>query len=283
MSTYDLRGKTVLITGAARGIGAEAARQLHARGANLALVGLEPDLLAERVAELGDRAAWFEADVTEPSSLEAAVAGTVERFGGIDVLIANAGIAPNGPVSTIDPEAFERTVEVNFLGVWRTVRAALPHVTERGGYILLIASMAAAVHRPLMAPYAASKAAVEAFGNALRQEVAHTGTRVGVAYFSFIQTDMVSASLSHGSAKLMQERVGGAFVRPIPVARAGEVIVAGVERRSRIVYAPRWVLPMLMGRTLIQPLLERQARSKGVDEAVRLAETEQTELTTPQR
>jgi short-subunit dehydrogenase len=143
--------------------------------------------------------------------------------------------------------------------------------------------MAAAVHRPLMAPYAASKAAVEAFGNALRQEVAHTGTRVGVAYFSFIQTDMVSASLSHGSAKLMQERVGGAFVRPIPVARAGEVIVAGVERRSRIVYAPRWVLPMLMGRTLIQPLLERQARSKGVDEAVRLAETEQTELTTPQR
>ena len=88
-----MRGKTVFITGAARGIGAESAERLHARGANVALVGLEPERLRQNAERLGERAAWFEADVTDLEALEAAVAGTVERFGGIDVAIANAGIS----------------------------------------------------------------------------------------------------------------------------------------------------------------------------------------------
>src|ERR687886_2533232 len=102
---YDLRGRTVLITGPARGIGAEAARQLAARGARLALVGLEPERLAALAAELGGGTAWFECDVTDQAALERAAAGTVAALGGIDVVVASAGVASNGTVAVTPVEA----------------------------------------------------------------------------------------------------------------------------------------------------------------------------------
>ncbi|HYN52055.1 MAG TPA: SDR family NAD(P)-dependent oxidoreductase, partial [Thermoleophilaceae bacterium] len=92
----DLRGKTVFITGAARGIGAESARRLAARGANVALAGLEPEELERVARQCGTNAEWFECDVTDWDALERAVEGTVERFGGLDVVMANAGIATGG-------------------------------------------------------------------------------------------------------------------------------------------------------------------------------------------
>ena len=145
---WSARGRTVLITGAARGIGAESARRLATRGANVSLVGLEPDELQRVGGQCGAGAACFDADVTDWDALERAVEGTVERFGGIDAVVANAGIGPVGTVRSTDPAAFERTIEVNLLGVWRTVRSCLPHVIERQGYVLVVASLAAAVHSP---------------------------------------------------------------------------------------------------------------------------------------
>jgi NAD(P)-dependent dehydrogenase (short-subunit alcohol dehydrogenase family) len=270
---YDVGGKVVLITGAARGIGAEAARQLYAKGAEISLVGIEPELLEQRAQELGPRAASFEADVTDTEALRRAVDATVERFGGIDVVIANAGIAPIGTVATIDPEAFERTIEINLLGVWRTVRATLPHVVARRGYILPIASLAAALHMPLMAHYAATKAGVEAFANALRGELAHTGTKVGVAYFSFIDTDMVRESLDESPARLLRENAPGPVSGVSSVESAGRAIVRAVERRARKAYAPRWVPIPLALRGLLQPLLERQ-NHEAIAEAMKLADAE---------
>jgi NAD(P)-dependent dehydrogenase (short-subunit alcohol dehydrogenase family) len=272
---YDVSGKVVLITGAARGIGAEAARQLYAKGAQVSLVGIEPELLEQRAQELGPRAAWFEADVTDVDALRQAVDATVERFGGIDVVIANAGIAPIGTVATIDPDAFERTIEINLLGVWRTVRATLPHVVARRGYILPIASLAAALHMPLMAHYAATKAGVEAFSNSLRGEVAHTGTKVGVAYFSFIDTDMVRESLDESPAKLLRENTPGPVSGVASVESAGRAIVRAIERRARKAYAPRWVPIPLALRGMLQPLLEKQNRD-AIEQAVKLADAEAT-------
>src|SRR3954468_12014218 len=99
MASYDVRDKVVFITGGARGIGAESAKQLVAKGAKVALVGLEPELLEQRAHELGTGGAtWFEADVTDLEALRAAADGTVERFGGIDVVLANAGIAAATPI-----------------------------------------------------------------------------------------------------------------------------------------------------------------------------------------
>src|SRR4051794_37709019 len=282
MSTpWPVAGRTVLITGAARGIGAESARQLRAKGAKLALVGLEPELLEQRASELGGDTAWFEANVAEPDELASAVEGAVERFGGIDVVIANAGIAGGGPVATMDPDAFDRIIEVNLLGVVRTVRACLPHIVERRGYVLPIASLAAALHGPMMAAYASSKAGVEAFADSLRVEVADSGTKVGCAYFSFIDTDMVRRGLDRPSAKRAQERIMRGPLKPPPVSVAGEAIVRGIERRARHVVAPKWVLPALYLRTLLQPLSERGGRDD-VREAMRLAASEPTELTTEQ-
>jgi NAD(P)-dependent dehydrogenase (short-subunit alcohol dehydrogenase family) len=279
---YPLPGRVVLITGAARGIGAEAARQLADRGARIALVGLEPELLEQRAAELGPQHCWFEADVCDRDALDAAVAGTVERMGGIDVVVANAGVASSGPIATIDEETFERTIEVNLLGVWRTVRAALPHVVARRGYVLTVASVAAAVHLPLAAAYSMSKAGVEAFANCLRVELAHTGTKVGCAYFSFIDTDMVRRSFEPESTRSMRATMSGPFAATAPLPVAGRAIVRGIGHRSRHVVAPSWVLPVLFARTLVQPLGELRSIRSGVADAVRQAEGERAELTTPQ-
>jgi NAD(P)-dependent dehydrogenase (short-subunit alcohol dehydrogenase family) len=255
---YDVNGRTVFITGAARGIGAETARRLHSKGANFALVGLEPERLEALAAQLGDRAAAFEADVTDFDALERAVSATVERFGAIDIGVANAGIAYTGPLATAPMEQVERTLAVNFLGVWRTDRALIGQITERKGYLLNIASLAAIARAPLMGPYAAAKAGVEALSDSLRIETAPSGARVGCAYFGFIDTDLVRASFAQPSAQTMNGR-SPAFIRnPAPLSKAIDAIERGIEQRASRLWAPRWVGPMITLRGLLQPFTERQ-------------------------
>src|SRR5687768_13585265 len=269
----DVNGRTVFVTGAARGIGGGVAERMHANGANVALVGLEPDLLEERAAKLGDRAAWFEADVTDTAALERAVKGTVDRFGGIDVAVANAGIHTVGSLITAPPEQIERTMNVNLFGVWRTDRAVLPHVIERKGYLLNIASLAAAAHAPLMGPYAASKAGVEGLTDSLRVELAPTGARAGCAYFGFIETDLVKASFEHPSTKAMEGMIPPAFRKAVPLSVAADTIERAIERRSGRAWAPRFVGGALALRGIIQPLTElRTMRSRQLPEALRLAD-----------
>jgi NAD(P)-dependent dehydrogenase (short-subunit alcohol dehydrogenase family) len=254
---YDVNGRTVFITGAARGIGAETARRLHAKGANVALVGLEPERLESLAEQLGDRAIAFEADVTDYDALESAVAATVERFGGIDVGIANAGIAYTGPLATAPIEQVERTLAVNFLGVWRTDRALIGQIVERKGYLLNIASLAAVSHTPLMGPYTAAKSGVEALTDALRIETSPSGAKVGCAYFGFIDTDLVRAGFNQPSAQAMTGRLPS-FMRPAPLSKAIDAIERGVEERASRLWVPRWIGAMLLLRGIVQPLTERQ-------------------------
>ena len=272
---FDVNGRTVFITGAARGIGAGAAERLHAKGANVALVGLEPERLEENAARLGDRAASFKADVSDLDALRRAVRGTVERFGAIDVAIANAGIAFTGSLASAPVEQVERTLAVNLLGVWRTDRAVIEQITARAGYLLNIASLAAAVHAPLMGPYTAAKAGVEALTNALRMETAPSGARVGCAYFGFIDTDLVRAGRAQPSSQALAARLPGLAREPAPLATAIDAIERGIERRSSRVWAPRWVGAMLALRGVLQPLSEwRMSRtSEPLVEAMRMAES----------
>jgi NAD(P)-dependent dehydrogenase (short-subunit alcohol dehydrogenase family) len=272
---FDLNGRTVFITGAARGIGAGAATRLHAKGANVALVGLEPERLEENAARLGDRAAYFEADVSDIDALQRAVHGTVERFGAIDVAIANAGIAFTGSLASAPIEHVERTLAVNLLGVWRTDRAVIEQVTKRGGYLLNISSLAAVLHTPLMGPYTAAKAGVEALTDALRMETAPSGARVGCAYFGFIDTDLVRAGQAQPSSRALAAGLPAIARNPAPLATAIDAIEWGIERRSARVWAPRWVGAMLLVRGLVQPLSEwRMAKSsEPLVEAMRVAES----------
>ena len=262
---WTTRGKTVFITGAARGLGAETARRVAARGANVALVGLEPDELERVATQCGANAAWFECDVTDSAALERAVQGAVKRFGGIDVVMANAGIATGGMVRSADPAAFERTIEINLLGVWRSVRACLPHVIERQGYVLVIASIAAAVHGPGMAAYSASKAGAEAFADSLRSEVKHLGVDVGVGYFSFIDTDMVRGGDEHPALGNLRAQAGWPVSKTYPLSGAGRRIADGIERRRRWVVYPSWGRALLVLRTAVAPLLERASRSTAAE------------------
>jgi NAD(P)-dependent dehydrogenase (short-subunit alcohol dehydrogenase family) len=257
MDDWTVRGKTVFITGAARGLGAETARRVAARGANVALVGLEPEELQRVAAQCGKNAAWFECDVTDNEALSRAVSGTVERFGGIDVCMANAGIATYGMVRSVDPNAFERTIEINLLGVWRTVRACLPRVIEREGYVLVIASVAAALHSPGMGAYAASKAGAEAFADSLRTEVKRLGVDVGVGYFLFVDTDMVREADVHPAVAKLRNETPGPFGKNYAVSDVGQAIADGIERRRRWVVVPGWAKALLVLRTALAPLFDK--------------------------
>ena len=250
----------MLITGAARGIGAEAARQLARRRARVVCVGLEPYELEKVANECGNGAIWFEDDVTDLDALERAVAGAVEATGGIDVVVANAGIGAGGAVATMPADAFERVIDVNLLGAYRTVRACLPHVIDRRGYVLLIASVAALTpYMPGFAPYAASKAGIEAFGTSLRPEVRHLGVDVGIAYFSWIGTDLVNgADAEHPAFKFLRDNLKGPVGKTYPVSHAGRAIVGGIQRRSKVVVAPRWVAALRPLRGLLASVTERQ-------------------------
>ncbi len=235
-----LNDKVVLITGAARGIGAETARRLVKKGARVSLVGLEPDRLAALAGELGDRAVWFEADVTDQDAIEGAVQGTVAAFGGVDVVLANAGIANNGTVAISPADALVRTLEVNLIGVVRTVSAALPHVTQRRGYVCIISSTAAFTMMPGMSAYAASKAGVEQFANCLRLEVAHKGVKVGSVHPGWIDTDLVRdqrADLKTFDAAM--EKFPYPLNATTSVEDCADAIVDGMERRRSRVYVPK--------------------------------------------
>jgi NAD(P)-dependent dehydrogenase (short-subunit alcohol dehydrogenase family) len=272
--TYDVNGRTVFITGAARGIGKATAERLHAKGANVALVGLEPERLEQNAAALGDRAISLEVDVTDLAALERAVAATVERFGGIDVAIANAGIAFTGALATAPIEQVERTLSVNLLGVWRTDRAVIGQIVERRGYLLNISSLSAITHGPMMGPYTTAKAGVDALSDALRQETIPSGAMVGCAYFGFLDTDLVRAAFAEPSGEALSGRLPGFIRNPAPLSKAIDAIERGIERRSARVWAPRWVGPMLALRGILQPLTERQAAADTtqLNEAMRLAD-----------
>jgi NAD(P)-dependent dehydrogenase (short-subunit alcohol dehydrogenase family) len=272
---YDVKGRTVFITGAARGIGAAAAARLYAKGANVALVGLEPERLEQNARALGERAVFFEADVTDLSALEGAVSATVERFGGIDVAIANAGIAFTGSLATAPVEQVERTLAVNLLGVWRTDRAVLGELTKSRGYLLNISSLSAIAHAPLMGPYTAAKSGVEALTDTLRMEMTPSGVQVGCAYFGFIDTDLVRASFAQPSAQMMTSELPGFMRNPAPLSKAIDAIERGIESRSARVWAPRWVGAMMILRGVLQPLSERRALAdrEKLAEGIHLAES----------
>lgn len=250
----DMQGKTVFLTGAARGIGAGSARLLAKRGANLALVGLEPELLNEVAADCGPNAIAIECDVTDTASLEKAVASTVERFGGIDAVVANAGIAPLGMVHSMDPAAFELTIEINLLGVWRTVRAALPEIIASKGYVLIVSSAAAGMHMPLMSAYAASKAGVEAFADSLRFEMLPFGVDVGCAYYNWIATDMVKSADAHTVGGYMRSKLPYPMGKTYPESDATSAMVKGIVGRKKYVMAPGWLHVALPSRYLLGKL-----------------------------
>ena len=211
------------MTGAARGIGFETARQLHLRGASVAVVDLDADQAREAAERIGPRAIGIAADVTDQAAIMRAVAETVERFGGLDVAVANAGIAQStvATVRGIGAEEWERVFEVDLLGVWRTVRAALPQIVERRGHIVVTSSVYAFVNGVLNSPYAVAKAGVESLGRTLRAELTPLGASASVAYFGWIDTKMVQDAFERPHSDRMQQNLPGFLRKRLPPERGG--------------------------------------------------------------
>jgi NAD(P)-dependent dehydrogenase (short-subunit alcohol dehydrogenase family) len=235
----SLAGKSVLITGAARGIGAELARKAAGRGARVALVGLEPERLAALADELGPEHLWVEADVTDAEALKTAVQRTVDTFGGLDIAVANAGIAPLTTVYTASAHSLARTIEVNLIGSMLTAHAALPEVAKRKGHLLLISSAAAFTVLPGMSAYCAAKAGLERFGDALRLEVAHRGVTVASAHPTWIDTDLVrDTEEALPTFKATRKQLPGPLGAFTSVDECAQALVENLETRKRRVFVP---------------------------------------------
>jgi NAD(P)-dependent dehydrogenase (short-subunit alcohol dehydrogenase family) len=259
MPAYDLNGKVALVTGGARGIGFETARQIHMRGASVAVVDLDSGEASETAERIGDRAIGIGADVTDHAAIMQAVAETVERFGGLDVVVANAGIAQAkmATMRGIGSEEWERVFEVDMLGVWRTVRAALPQIVERRGHVVVTSSVYAFVNGVFNSPYAVAKSGVESLGRSLRTELMPLGASASVAYFGWVDTKLVQDTVENNGDR-MQQNLPDFLRKRIGPDVAGAAVVRGIEERAPRIFAPKWWRYVSALRGIIDPLLDHR-------------------------
>jgi NAD(P)-dependent dehydrogenase (short-subunit alcohol dehydrogenase family) len=280
MPGYSLNGKVALVTGAARGIGFETARAIHNRGASVAVLDLDADQAREAAERIGERAIGIGADVTDQGAMMAAVAEVVERFGGLDVAVANAGIAQSqvATVRGIGTEEWERVFEVDMLGVWRTVRAALPQIVERRGHIVVTGSVYSFFNGIFNSPYAVAKAGVESLGRSLRAELAPLGASCSVAYWGWVDTKMVQDGLARRHSDRMQENTPNWLLKRIEPSEAGEATARGIEERAPRIFAPKWWRYVSAFRGILNPLLDRRIeRDPALRETVMAVEAEAQE------
>lgn len=270
MPAFDLNGKVALVTGAARGIGFETARQMQMRGASVAVVDLDPQQARDAAERIGARTIGIGADVTDQGAMMAAVAEVVETFGGLDCAVANAGIAQKeiSTVYAMSGEEWERVVEVDLLGVFRTVRAVMPQIVERRGHIGLVSSVYAFANGVANSPYAAAKPGVESLGRALRVELAHHGASATVAYFGWVDTTLVQDAFAQPDVQTLNQGIPGFLTKRIQPDEAAAAFVRGIEERAPRVFAPKWWRYVSALRGIINPVLdklqEREAKTQAL-------------------
>jgi NAD(P)-dependent dehydrogenase (short-subunit alcohol dehydrogenase family) len=258
MASFDVRGKVAIVTGGARGIGLGTAQALAARGATVVIVDLDQSAVERAAAELPGGALGLAADVTDRGAMQRVVATVTERLGGLDLVIANAGIASRGAtVRAMNGEAFDRVLAVNLGGVYNTVITALPQIAARRGHIVVTSSVYAFLNGLGSAPYAMAKAGVEQLGRALRVELVPHGAGASVAYFGFIDTEMVHLAIDADPlAERMMAALPKILRKRLTPAQAGEAVARGIEKRAPRIIAPkRWAAFSAL-RGVLNPLLD---------------------------
>jgi short-subunit dehydrogenase len=232
----SMQGKTVIITGASAGIGEELAVVLASRGANLVLAARGEEALArvkQRCEQAGGRAISVGTDVADPEACRRMVERAVEAFGGVDVLVNNAGVSMWARFEEIqDLSLFERIMRVNYLGAVYCTHAALPHIKARRGLLVAISSLAGKTGVPTRTAYSASKHAMQGFFDALRVELLGSGVDVLVVSPGFVATDIRARALGPDGKPLGESRRDeghGTMDLPTCVAQ----IVRAIERRER--------------------------------------------------
>ncbi|OQR61486.1 short-chain dehydrogenase [Streptomyces maremycinicus] len=260
MHDSPLEGRTAVVTGAARGVGAALARELARRGARLALIGHEEAALRSVAASLPTPSLAVEADVTDGAALERAAGAVRSRLGPPSVVVANAGIAEGGPFASADMASWRRVIDVNVTGSALTARAFLPDLMESAGYYLQIASLASIGASPLMSAYCASKAGAEAFAHALRAETAHRGVAVGIAYLNWTDTDMIRDADRHTVLRELRGNMPPPARRVFSAEFVAARLATAVERRRTAVYVPASLRLVQVTRAALPALVLRRSR-----------------------
>ncbi|MEB3237895.1 MAG: SDR family oxidoreductase [Candidatus Sericytochromatia bacterium] len=235
-----LSGKTSLVTGASSGIGEAIARHLHAQGARVALAARRVDRLHALADSLGSEASVHPVDLSNADEAAALVPGVLDRWGRLDILVANAGVMPLAPVAEADMEAWRAMIDINLTSVITMAQASLaPMESAGGGDIVLVASVAGLVAAPTGAGYSATKAGLRAFGEALRRETARLGIRVTLISPGLVRTELQglvphdatrealerwASSMTPLSPDDVAEAVGWCVTRP-PHVCIGEVVL----------------------------------------------------------
>lgn len=212
-----LNNKIAVVTGGSSGIGLATARRFIEDGATVVITGRNKQALDAAAADLGDRATAIHGDVANLKDLDSLFAEVAERFGRIDVLFANAGIAPLAPFETVTPEAFDTLFDVNVRGLFFTVQKALPLLSD-GASVILNASIVAQTGLANTSVYSATKAAVRSLGRTLAAELSPRGIRVNVVSPGLIGTPLWEKV---GLSKENVDAFGAGVVGQTPLRRPG--------------------------------------------------------------
>ncbi|MEV5427959.1 SDR family oxidoreductase [Streptomyces sp. NPDC052701] len=262
MTDGPLVNRTVVVTGAARGVGAALARDLARRGTRLALLGHEGARLEEVARSLPAPSLTYEVDITDEEGLRRAARAVRARLGPASAVVANAGIAEGGPFALTAADRWRRVIDVNLTGSAQTARVFLPDLRETAGYYLQIASLASLGASPMMSAYCASKAGVEAFAHALRAEEAHHRVAVGIAYLNWVDTDMIRDADRHAVLRELRAHMPLPARRVHPADLVAARLARAVEHRRTAVYVPAWLRLVQVTRAALPPVVLRVSRRR---------------------
>ncbi|MFE5855343.1 SDR family oxidoreductase [Streptomyces sp. NPDC056500] len=257
---HILRGRSAVVTGAARGLGEAIARELAARGVRVALLGLEEDALVRVADELPTPSRHWYVDVTDDRAMARVAEEVRHSLGPVSVVVANAGVAEGGPFAGSDPVTWRRVIEVNLVGSAITARSFLPQLLQTKGHYLQIASLASIGAAPMMSAYCASKAGVESLSHSLRAELAPLGVSVGIAYLNWIDTDMIRDADQHAVLRELRAHMPPPARKTYPAEHMARRLVSAVERRAPSVYVPGWLRSVQLVRAGLPGLVTRLTR-----------------------